>query len=112
MTPPLNDAELGRLFADLRAADAQWVPPFAAVEAALHTGRRRRPRVALWWAAAAAVLLAAAGAAFLARRSAPPPPSLSQWRSPTEFLLRSPGDALLGLPQVSPAPWPATLNWQ
>ncbi len=89
-----NDQELKDAFQDLRARDERSAPPFAGVhDAALARSWRAR----LWRpaAAAAAVLIVTASAfALRGREARPPAASLSDWRSPTEFLLTSPGGYL------------------
>jgi hypothetical protein len=90
-----SDEDLTGAFEDLREHDARTAPPFAAVhEAALARGRARRHRS--WFpAAAVAAIVLVTLFALRARPAYPPAPPLSQWRSPTAFLLESSGDRLI-----------------
>lgn len=108
MTRKWSDNEIERMFAEWRAADTADPPPFDATYAAARARSTKRAaqaprrRVAL-----AAAVLVVAGAGWLAFfQRAPQSPSrvagretpihsLSEWRSPTAFLLRGPGDVLL-----------------
>ena len=95
--PGADDEGLRRLFEELRAADGRAVPPFEAVlGAARSRAARRRARRPLR-AAAALAALAAAGALIVLRPWTPrfEPVPIASWRSPTAFLLNTPGDALL-----------------
>jgi hypothetical protein len=89
------DADLHARFAVLAAEDAQAAPPFALPRVAPRRRVVPRPRAV----AAAAVLLAAAGYAWwaLRPRAAPYPIDLAAvtWTAPTDFLLDTPGLALL-----------------
>src|SRR5262245_25011953 len=101
-----NDDELRDRFAELRAFDSRSRPEFDAVVArgAQRAARpgRRRVLAAVWIASAAGIVLAI-GAAGLAWRglglSHPKPTAMSRgsitsWRSPTAWLLRTPGREL------------------
>ncbi len=100
------DDDLRAAFDELRAHDAGRAPSFEAVLAAARAKAcERRPRTPLR-AAAAVLVLVASGAALVlllhrqGTRTAAF--SLSEWRSPTAFLLRMPGDAILRrVPAVS-----------
>ncbi len=100
-----EDEELKRAFAELQAGDRRHTPPFEAVLAAARA-RTARPhsRVPLA-AAAAAVLLLAAGAVTLRRLHSGTSQgalAVSEWQSPTAFLLRMPhADLLASVPRVS-----------
>ncbi len=92
---PDEDPELRRWFTALRREEAQAAPPFRRVWAAARAGRRPRRRVRFAVAAVALALLA-----LLWLRPGPAPesgtsPSIAQWRSPTRFLLATPGRELL-----------------
>jgi len=87
------DAALGTL---VRGAEPP--PAFRArVVAAAETAAAKRWTQPAWAGALAAVAVVALAGALLERPAvAPRPPvSLSEWRSPTDWLLRTPGDALL-----------------
>ena len=114
MKPESQREEFRRPFSDLRREDEGRVPPFARVWQAA-TGRRAAPRPRAAWGLAAALLLVVLGAAAVVvhlwpareQGSEPPPPvalsapgeadaavlAISQWRSPTEFLLEPPASA-------------------
>jgi hypothetical protein len=85
-------------FDELRKAEAGLVPPFervwAAAQARARPGGRLRVAARLAWGA---LLAAAAAVALLVTRggNGPPALALAAWRSPTEFLLRTPGDTML-----------------
>jgi len=88
-----DDRDLRNAFARLRDAESATVPRFR-----VDVPRRRAvPRIA--FAAIALVLVVTIG--FVARRSherpAKPPSNvtLSTWRAPTDFLLRTPGRELV-----------------
>ncbi|MGH7615511.1 MAG: hypothetical protein ACREMW_15890 [Gemmatimonadales bacterium] len=98
-----DDAELRRLFAELRQTDGGHhpsAPSFAVIweRAALRAGRHR-PVSRAWRLATAGALIAAVlvGVIVWRRVSAPARQAveISRWQSPTEFLLRGPGGALL-----------------
>jgi len=103
---PDPDPDLARRFAALRQQERQAVPPFRLLWAA---AGRRRPgaagRFLLLAAAGAAVVAAALLAAWLVAQKVPAPrpspgaaPSIVEWRSPTDFLLRTPGQEILRQP--------------
>jgi hypothetical protein len=109
MTPE-DDRKLAEAFADLRREEEGRIPPFAEVvrrgRARSSRGARFLPARSLWLSAA--VALVALGVwlgvwleipAREPRPSAAVPP-LAEWRSPTDFLLATPGRDLLG-----PAAW-------
>ncbi len=92
-----EDRDLRRRFAALRRQELEAVPPFRRVWAAARARRRPRPRVRF---AVAAVALAILGLLWLRPDTRPAPesgtsPSIAQWRSPTDFLLATPGRELL-----------------
>jgi hypothetical protein len=110
MTLP-NDDELRARFAELRAFDSQFRPELDAVVArGEQRAARTRPRRALapiWIAAAAGVVLAAGvvGLAWRARKLSqlprqPVAQSIISWRSPTAWLLRTPGRELYAPPSI------------
>lgn len=103
-----NDDEIKRRFAEWRAADTGKAPPFDATYRAAGARATRRAVTAPWRRVAqAAVILVVAGAGWLSlHRHVPPsssqvatagtpPLALSEWRSPTAFLLQGPSDALV-----------------
>jgi hypothetical protein len=93
-----DDADLKRLFAAMREADArQRGPGFGAtwMRATAAAGRRSRRR-ARWIIAGGAVAAGALLIVVLLRRLAQPAVvDVVGWESPTAVLLRGPGDALL-----------------
>jgi hypothetical protein len=97
-----EDRDLARLFEELRRADEASAPPLKDVLGRERAGRGAPARVALFrFATLTALLVAAALAAVLIRRPAgetadrEPPVTLAQWKSPTDWLLRTPGSELL-----------------
>lgn len=121
-----DDADLERRFRALRREDLENVPPFQRVWKAAREGRRPRRHVAAWATALAAVVLILA-VLWLPRASIETPARdaaipIVEWRSPTDFLLDTPGRALLatvptigglsapasGLLRSTPTPSPAT----
>jgi hypothetical protein len=115
-----DDRELAEAFARLRRDEEARTPPFAAV---VRRGRARSSRGPRFLPArplglAAAVLLVALGVWLGVRAREPRPaaavPPLAEWRSPTDFLLATPGRDLLASPawdrsvldlrEMSPAP--------
>jgi len=119
---PRDDRELRARFAALRAQDAARIPGFDQV---LHRVRRGNSRPAGRLVPAlglAAALVAVVGGTLLWRSPelpgrvshvpAPAPagvlspasPALADWRAPTDFLLDTPGRALLDtVPRIGPA---------
>jgi hypothetical protein len=119
MRPPDPHSELGRLFSELRRADEASAPPFRRLleRARAARGAPSRPRL-LPFAALSVVIAAAALAVVLYRRPAlqtasrERPVAVSQWRSPTDWLLQTPGSELLSeLPEL-PAPFPTYTGFQ
>jgi len=103
-----EEKELRRLFREWRQAEGLQAPPFERSWAQAQAGRRRAadPWRPLCWAAGGALLAALSLVAVFNPRvpyTAGPTAavSVSQWRSPTDFLLQSPGDPLLrSLPRL------------
>lgn len=99
------DDDLRKLFATLRERDLRDAPAFAAAATRRAPSPRRWRGPALRWAIAAAAI--ASLAIVLARplRRAAPAQSLSAWRAPTDFLLKTPGFEMLTLgPRWPPLP--------
>ena len=95
-----DDRELRDRFTALRAEETQAAPSFASVRGRRPIAHQNRRRRALALAAATAAIVIG----FFVLR---PPPgrdseqlSITEWRSPTAFLLESPGGPLL---QATPA---------
>jgi hypothetical protein len=117
-----RERELRARFAALRAEDAARIPGFDQV---LRRARRRkslRPGRLLPAAGLAAALVAVVGVTLLRRSpeplahaphvpapapagvTSPASPALADWRAPTDFLLDTPGRALLDtVPRIGPA---------
>lgn len=92
-----EDRDLLRWFAAQRRHDLEAAPPFRRMWAAARARRRPRPRVRFAVAAVALVILALL---WLRPDTGPAPESgtsasIAQWRSPTDFLLATPGRELL-----------------
>ena len=108
MTPE-DDRELAVAFAELRREEEGRMPPFAEV---VRHGRTRPSRAGLlparplWLAAAVALAVLGVWLGVWLKVPAREPrpaaalPPLAEWRSPTEFLLATPGRDLL-----APAAW-------
>jgi hypothetical protein len=92
-----EDRDLRERFAAMRRGEEAGAPPIDRLLARARSGgeARRLAGPGLAIAAAAAVLMALA---LLPRREPPPPspvPLLTEWRSPTDFLLQTPGREIL-----------------
>jgi hypothetical protein len=104
MTDQYEDDTLRRRFDELRREESQSVPELDDVLTRAR-GRRRTPaHSSVRILAAAATMVLALGLGWVASRphSGAPPrhemtsvAALSQWRSPTDFLLEGPSDSLL-----------------
>ena len=83
-----EDRQLNDFFGKLKRADAETVPGFESV---------LRPRRGhLWiWVPAAAVAAALIMLSVRPTATEPAPVAISEWRSPTAFLLQTPGRAFL-----------------
>jgi hypothetical protein len=105
MTPE-DDRALAAAFAELRQEEEARTPPFAEM---VRRGRTRPARAAgllgtrpLWLAAAVALAALGIWLGVRAREPRHPAvPSLAEWRSPTDFLLATPGRDLF----AAPAAW-------
>ncbi len=94
-----DDSDLRRQFASLRRAEAASTPSFQSVIG----GARRGSSNARWGLAIAAGIVMTAIGGLILRTSQPPEaaiprarvPALADWRAPTDFLLDTPGRALL-----------------
>ncbi len=83
-----EDRQLHGFFRQMKRADAQTAPGF---ESILRPRRRH-----LWlWVPAAAVATAFIVLSVQPPTNPPAPVSLSEWQSPTAFLLQAPGGAFL-----------------
>ena len=93
----MNDDDLRNAFAQLRESESRNVPPF-------RVAARPQRSFRLAFVAAMLVLLIAVG--YLTRNRPQMPPnttSISTWRAPTDFLLRTPGRELIdSVPQLTP----------
>jgi len=114
MTADWNDDEIKRAFTEWRKSDSGLSPPFAGMYAAAQAGATARASIGPWKRgalAAAALVVGAAGWLLLEPRAPQsasrlarevPMAPLSEWRSPTAFLLLGPGDVLVKtIPTVS-----------
>lgn len=106
MTPE-DDRELAAAFADLRREEEVRTPPFDEIvrRGRAHPSRAGRSLAArpLWLAAAAALVALGVWLGVRTREIRPSAavPPLAEWRSPTDFLLATPGRDLL----AAPAAW-------
>ena len=82
-----EDDRLHAAFAELRRVELTRIPPFGGLLS------RRRPRRQYLRLAFAVVLLILLTVVIVPRR--PAGPSISTWRAPTDFLLKTPGQELL-----------------
>jgi len=82
----MNDDRLRAAFAELRRVESVRTPPFRG----LLSSRARRPSLRL---AFAVLLLIVLAVVMIPRRA--PQPSITTWRAPTDFLLKTPGQELL-----------------
>jgi anti-sigma factor RsiW len=103
MSQPDDDRQLAAAFSALRQEEQQQCPPFEEVRQRARKRTWRSPvrRRALVAAAAAAGIAMAVLAVWSGLRSERPPdsiPSIAEWRSPTGFLLATPGRELLSAP--------------
>jgi hypothetical protein len=103
------DSELRRRFAALRRQEAETAPGFGALWRRAVAARGRHPRPAPLAALAAVAVAIALAALIVVTRpwarigglppAAPPQagsaPLITAWRSPTDFLLRTPGEEVL-----------------
>jgi hypothetical protein len=99
----MEDKEIRQRFAQLRKSDLESAPSFTRTYARTRTRRsvgamlRVRPLVI---GAAAAVVIAAVWLAnarsFSSHAAAPTIAAIAAWRAPTDVLLRTPGNELLG----------------
>jgi anti-sigma factor RsiW len=95
-----EDRDLRERFASLRREDVLLAPDFAVVQRRPSGGQ---PAWSRWAAAAAAMVMVAA--VLLVKfypRPAAPAQSLTEWKSPTDFLLETPGRGLLQTPSFGP----------
>lgn len=102
----LDDQKLRESFKALRREDAAQTPDFASLLRRKATPRR--PRLILRFATPIAFIVVGIVAVALIRFYSRPPAgnlSITQWRSPTDFLLQTPGHELLeSVPRVGQ--WP------
>lgn len=105
---PDDDRDLRERFAELRQQDAVRAPEFSALvqRRAKRAGLSTLSRLAI--AAACVLVIAVALARFHSRPPSKPVPSLTEWRSPTDFLLQTPGrELLIGVPRLGE--WPQSV---
>ncbi len=101
MTHEWDEKDIKELFLALRQEDERVAPSFAAqwTTALAQTGTARRASRAVRVVAATTALVAGLGVSVVILRHAARPPAgaipIFQWRSPTGFLLTSPGELLL-----------------
>jgi hypothetical protein len=100
MTRPDNDPELASRFAALRRDEEEQCPPFdefrrrTRARSAMH----HRPLFAATAVVGLAILVFAVWIGLRTDRPAEPIPSIAEWRSPTGFLLETPGREVLSAP--------------
>ena len=90
-----QERELRRAFKELRSPDSHYAPELRAV---LDRPRTERRYPMLWLAtlaAAAATIVALMFAWPRSREVAPSTMSITEWRAPTDILLRTPGAELV-----------------
>lgn len=95
-----DDADLRQAFGILRREEAKATPTFEAVRARARGGPRR---LASLGGLLAAATVAAAILGIVVSRPGPPPPmaAMGQWIAPTDFLLDTPGRAIVQtVPQI------------
>jgi len=105
------DDRLKALFAELRVRDERETPDLSGLLARPRSAPRRSPRALL--VPAAGLAAGAAVLVFVLRSERPAPEPISQWRSPTAFLLQTPDTGLLaGAPRVGESwlPLPAEVK--
>jgi hypothetical protein len=85
----MNDDRLRAAFAELRRVEMAGIPRYAAPALS-----RRTSRLRVGSAFAFAVMIVIVLAMVMIPRR-PPQPSISAWRAPTDFLLKTPGRELL-----------------
>ncbi len=88
----MNDERLRQAFEELRTSDAAHAPPFDQLWQPRPVAPRRR---SLAVAFALMLLIALVTVAVLHRPRQTVPPTISTWRAPTDFLLKTPGQELL-----------------
>jgi len=103
MSGPEHDSDLAAAFRSLRRDEEEQCPPFAAVLAETQRSSRRTVSLRPALAAAAGIGLIVLAVWIGLQREAPrareeSQPSLAEWRSPTDFLLVTPGRELLASP--------------
>jgi hypothetical protein len=86
-----EDDRLREDFADLRRRDRESAPPFTRIAAAAEARSPQRMRLKIGAAAMAALALAITFAERTQQAPRLPAQNLSQWSSPTAFLLETPG---------------------
>ncbi|HEV8658877.1 MAG TPA: hypothetical protein VGS96_09610 [Thermoanaerobaculia bacterium] len=95
----MNDDDLRTAFAQLRESESKDVPPFLS---GVPVPSPARHNLRLAFVAALLVLLVAVGY-FGRKREVMTTTSISTWRAPTDFLLRTPGRELIdSVPQLTP----------
>lgn len=100
-----DERDLKARFAEMRRQEASEAPKFAALIRRGATRRRPFRHGKLAIAAACVLVIAFLLARFRPRPAAAPVPSLTEWKSPTDFLLQTPGrDLLYSVPQFDA--WP------
>jgi len=96
-----NDPEIEKLFQEMKEADLQATPSFQkSLEMAsskIKKGFRHPPFLKMAATCALLILVAITGFVLWHERTAKPGKyqSISQWRPPTEFLLKTPGEEWL-----------------
>ena len=96
----MDESELRRRFAQLRAADREHAPRFAQIYGRARARRNWRATLRLRPLVIGVAAAVAIAAVWLTQaRSFSPSavtPTIATWRAPTDVLLRTPGSELLG----------------
>jgi hypothetical protein len=99
MTRQDEDRDLAAAFSALRREEEHQCPGFSEIRRrAPLRSRRTEHRRSLVAAAAMGIVLAFLAAWFGLRAPRGPVPSIAEWRSPTGFLLATPGREILAAP--------------
>ncbi|HEV8580494.1 MAG TPA: hypothetical protein VGX68_15615 [Thermoanaerobaculia bacterium] len=104
MSQPDQDSRIAAAFSALRQDEEEQCPTFASVLARARMQSRRRvashrPLLAVATGTAIAIAVLAAWISLRVEQPPEPRPSIVEWRSPTGFLLETPGREVLTGPE-------------